>query len=116
MIRGIKIQRRILTSCPISGNKADVLRVTRSEGRDGGNLTETRSEMAQRRLPGGTSGDGRFRSESAEHAEYSGIPEGAAESVCAGRVVGSNQKFGRVTPGEQLRRRRQREKRAASPE
>lgn len=48
MIRGIKIQRQILTSCPISGNKSDVLRVIRTEGRDGANLTETRSEMEQR--------------------------------------------------------------------
>lgn len=46
--------------------------------------------------------------ESAGHPVYSRIPEGAAESVFVGRFVGSNQKFGRVTPGEQLRRRRQR--------
>lgn len=40
--------------------------------------------MEQRRLPGGTSRDGRVRLESAEHPVYSGIPEGAAESVFCG--------------------------------
>lgn len=84
MIRGIKIQRQILTSCPILGNISDALRLIRTERRDGANLTETRSEMEQRRLPGGTSRDGRFRLESAEHPVYSGIPEGAAESVFCG--------------------------------